>query len=149
MLPDDASGCSELVRACIEQDPSLPQPLRAALARRESPEFMAERARLFYVAVCELQGRLAGVGGVDHNEIRMLCVAPECRRHGVGRRLLGHLENLVPPALFGSVFVYASTGAADFYQALGYERAGEHIFPLLGIDYPTLFMVKRLAGMIP
>jgi GNAT superfamily N-acetyltransferase len=144
MQPEDALECSELIRACMEQDSSIPPLLRTELLGREEPEAMLERARLFYVAVCLAGGHLVGVGGIDLNEIRVLCVAPEHQKRGIGRRILQHLETMVPPAFFQEIFVYASPGASGFYQVSGYEARGEHVFTINGHDLKTLFMVKRL-----
>jgi GNAT superfamily N-acetyltransferase len=128
----------------MEQDVSIPPLLRTELLSREEPEAMLERARLFYVAVFQDGEHLAGVGGIDLNEIRMLCVAPEHQKRGIGWRILQHLETMVPPALFREVFVYASPSAVAFYQGNGYEARGEHVFTINGHDLITIFMVKRL-----
>jgi N-acetylglutamate synthase-like GNAT family acetyltransferase len=144
MRPEDAPECSELIRACMEQDPSIPPLLRTELLRREEPEAMLERARLFYVTVFQAGEHVAGVGGIELNEIRLLCVAPAHRKGGIGRSILQHLETMVPQALFREIFVYASPGASGFYQASGYEARGEHVFTIHGHDLKTIFMVKRL-----
>jgi len=148
--PEDSGECCRLYRSCIEQDGSLQQPLRDELLRTESPETMAERARLFYIAVHETEGRIAGLGGIDLNEIRLLFVAPENRGRGIGRQLLQHLEEMAPRALFRNIFVYATPGAAGFYQAHGYAPGGEHVFRVGRHDLHTLFMSKnRNRGRYP
>lgn len=146
LRPADAAACSALVRACIERDPALPAALRAAAAQGERPETMLERARLYYVAVCELDGALAGSGAIDWNEIRMLCVDPDLRRRGIGSLVLRHLEAMVPPALFREIFVYASPSASGFYARSGYEARGRHAFRIDRYEIETVFMVKRLSG---
>jgi GNAT superfamily N-acetyltransferase len=142
----DASRCCELVRACIRRDPSIPGDLREFLLAAETPQTMAERARLFYVAVLESDGSVSGLGGLDLNEIRILCVAPERQGRGLGRRLLRHLEGMVPPFLFKETFVYASLSAAGFYQLHGYQPRGEHLFHIGGRELRTMFMAKGLEG---
>lgn len=146
MRPGDAAACSALVRACIECDPALPAALRDALAHSERPEAMQERARLYYIAVCEMEGRPAGVGAIDWNEIRMLCVAPDLQRRGLGSLVLRHLEAMVPPELFREIFVYASPSASEFYARHGYENCGRHTFEIGRYAIETVFMVKRLSG---
>jgi GNAT superfamily N-acetyltransferase len=84
------------------------------------------------------------VGGIDLNEIRLLFVAPEYQRRGIGSTLLGHLETLVPPALFSDIFVYAAPGAEDFYRANGYRPKGDHRFMVGETAMPTIFMTKKL-----
>lgn len=146
MRPGDAAACSALVRACIERDASLPAALRGALAQGERPEAMQERARLYYFAVGETEGRPAGVGAIDWNEIRMLCVAPDLQRCGIGSLILHHLEAMVPPELFREIFVYASLSAAGFYAHNGYEARGRHAFNIDRYEIETVFMVKRRFG---
>lgn len=146
MRSGEAAACSALARACLQGDPSLPDGLREALARAERPEAMQERARLYYVAVCEIDGIPAGVGAIDWNEIRMLCVAPDLQRRGIGSLMLQHLETTVPPALFREIFVYASPSASGFYARNGYEARGRHAFRIDRYEIETVFMVKRLSG---
>jgi GNAT superfamily N-acetyltransferase len=142
----DAEACSSVVRACLLLDPLMQQPAGEALLQTESPAILCEWASRFYMAVCELENCLAGVGGVDMNEIRLLFVHPDHQRKGIGSGLLKHLEDLVPPALFSGIFVYAAPAAAGFYRMHGYQSGGEHVEHLGSITVPTIFMTKRFAG---
>ncbi|MBZ5497305.1 MAG: GNAT family N-acetyltransferase [Acidobacteriia bacterium] len=143
--PEDAEACSNLVRACMKSDPMMPPTAREQLLRAESAGTMCERASLFYIAVGMLGGGVAGVGGVDMNEIRFLFVEPGRQRRGVGSSLLKHLEALVPPALFGDIFVYSAPGAVGFYRSHGYQSGGEHAFAVGDCAVSTIFMSKRLS----
>jgi GNAT superfamily N-acetyltransferase len=140
---EDAAACSRIVRACVEMDPLTPLQVKEALLHVESPAVMQDRARQFYIAVCMLDATVAGVGGVDLNEIKLLFVAPEHQRQGIGGSLLRHLEAWIPPALFGDIFVYSSAGAVDFYRSHGYQPGGEHRFSLGSCSMATVFMTKR------
>ncbi len=144
--PADAGACSELVRASLEQDPAMNPELRRHLLRLESPQAMLERARQFYVAVFVDGSAVVAVGGVEMNEIRLLYVAPGWQRRHIGQKLLRHLEEWVPAALFPDVFVYSATSATPFYQAQGYSPAGEHIVEVDGHPLPTVFMRKSLES---
>ena len=144
--PTDAEACSGIVRACLVQDPLMQTLAGAAFPQSEYPAILCGWAGRFYLAVCALENGLAGVGGVDMNEIRLLSVHPDHQRGGIGSGLLRHLEGLVPPALFSDVFVYAAPAAAGFYQKHGYRSGGEHVEHLGGVTVPTIFMTKRLAG---
>ena len=144
--PDDAEACSNIVRACLQLETLMAPAVIAELLRTESPEIMRERARLFYVAVCMLGNDVTAVGGVDMNEIRLLYVDPANQRKGVGSSVLRHLEALVPPALFGDIFVYSTPTAVPFYRAHGYEARGEHGFIAAGYTVRTVFMTKRRSN---
>ncbi len=143
--PEDAEDCSRLVCSCLDQDGSLSESARQALVQLESPAAMRERAMLFYLAVHAGETGILGIGGVEMNEIRLVYVHPAHRRLGVGRALLGHLEALIPPALFGDVFVYALPEAAGFYRANGYRAGGEHVFTFRDVSIPTIFMTRSLS----
>jgi len=143
--PSDAEACCELIRNCIRHDPEIPADLRESLLRAESPRSIEERARLFYIAVWEAGGEVAGVGGLDMNEIRLLYVSPSHQRRGIGRAILEHLEALVPSALFKDVFVYAAVSASSFYEARGFLPRGQHGFDIGGQLLTTIFMTKPLG----
>jgi GNAT superfamily N-acetyltransferase len=142
--PEDAEAASEIVCSCLRLDPMVPASARDELILMESPASMIERSRLYYMAVCVHAGLVAGVAGVDMNEIKLLFVDPGRQRLGMGSRLLQHLEAWVPPALFGDVFVYSALGAAGFYRAHGYRPEGEHSFVIAGHTVTTIFMKKVL-----
>jgi len=144
--PGDAQGCCDLIRSCIEGDLSLTGELREALLQAESPESMRARARAFYVAVDQDGEEITSVGGLDLNEVRILCVAAGHRGKGIGRRLLQHLQDMVPPSLFSDIFVYSAPGAVGFYAANGFAARGPHTFVVRGMEMRTEFMAKQLRG---
>ena len=138
--PQDADACSRLIRACLQEDPSYSLDLREKILRLETGEAVAERSRLFYVAVYESRKGISGVAGLDLNEIRLLCVSPQHRRVGIGRALLEHLKAMVPGFLFSDIFVYSSLRAAAFYRACGFTEKGPFVFDLDGEPLQTIFM---------
>ena len=138
--PQDASACCRIIHACLETDASYPLELRARIRDQERPQSMIERAALFYVAVCESEGRILGFAGLDLNEIRLLYVDPGSQRLGIGRLLLGHLIAMVPSTLFSEIFVYSTLGAAGFYRSCGFRNKGPFAFDLGGVSLQTVFM---------
>jgi len=141
-IPEDAVACTELIRACIESDRSIPGTLRDKMVRAESPDSMLERSRLFFTAVYESDSRITGIAGLDMNEIRILCVSPDHQRRGIGRALLEHLAGMVPSALFPDIFAYVATGAVPFYKAAGFSEKGPMAFAFEGDRLQTIFMVR-------
>jgi len=139
---EDAQACCDLIHACIERDPQISIALRDKLWRAESRETMIERAHLFYVAVCESDGSVVGVGGLELNEIRLLYVSPMHQGTGIGRSLLEHLESMIPSTLFADIFVYSTFSAVDFYRAHGFSAGGEYVFDFEGEQLTTVFMTK-------
>ena len=136
----DAAPCSNLIHACLQDDPSYSFSLREKTRRFETAQAMSERARLYYVAVYESGDEILGLAGLDMNEIRLLCVSPEHRRIGIGRALLEHLKAMVPGFLFSDMFVYSSQQAVSFYRACGFVEKGPFILDLYGEKLQTIFM---------
>lgn len=143
--PEDARACFDLIRDCILQDTHTPSGTLEKLFHAESPESISGRARLYYLVVYELENDIAGVAGLDMNEIRLLFVAPDHQGEGIGRALLEHLEALVPPTLFKEIFVYSTLSGETFYSHCGYRCRGEHVFYVDDQPLPTRFMVKTLS----
>jgi N-acetylglutamate synthase-like GNAT family acetyltransferase len=139
--PGDATACCALIDACLEQDSSYSPSLLRKIRGIENPQSMTEHAKLFYIAVYELENRILGVAGLDLNEIRLLYVSPEYQRRGIGRMLLEHIRSMVPSILFAEVFVYSSEQAAAFYRACGFVDKGPFTFDLGGEALRTVFMV--------
>lgn len=125
-------------------DHSLSLSLREKLNKSETRQAVEERARLYYVAVYEREGSVLGIAGLDLNEIRILCVAPGCRRSGIGRALVEHMRAMVPGDLFPDVFVYSSLQGRDFYEACGFVEKGPVEFDIDGEQMPTVFMTLPL-----
>jgi N-acetylglutamate synthase-like GNAT family acetyltransferase len=138
--PEDAPSCSRLIHACLQNDASFSPALRQRIQSVETPESIAERARLFYVAVYESESQILGIVGLDMNEVRILCVSPAHQRRGIGRALLEHVKTMAPGELFSDVFVYSSIPAVDFYRACGFVERGPFSFDIGGEPLHTIFM---------
>jgi N-acetylglutamate synthase-like GNAT family acetyltransferase len=144
--PGDAPACCQLIRDCLANDSSLSSVLREKMGISETPPMMDERARLFYIAVYELDGRIVGLAGLDMNEIRLLYVSPGHQRNGIGRRLFEHVKAMVPKTLFTDIFVYASLQSIGFYQACGFIDKGSFAFDVDGKPMPTVFMTYPISS---
>ncbi len=143
--PEDASSCCALIHACLAKDPSYSAALREKIRNSETPQSVIERAGHFYIAVYELEGRVLGLAGLDMNEIRLLYVAPEHQKRGLGRLLFEHVKAMVPGELFTDIFVYSSEQAAGFYRACGFIDRGPFIFNYDGEPLNTVFMTCPLS----
>jgi GNAT superfamily N-acetyltransferase len=144
--PEDASSCCQLIHDCLANDSTISSELREKIGISETPRSMVERAMLFYVAVCELEGRIAGLVGLDMNEIRLLYVSPGYQKRGIGRLLLEHIKPMVPKALFSDIFVYASLQAIDFYKGCGFIDRGSFTFDIDGEPLHTIFMTFSIPS---
>jgi N-acetylglutamate synthase-like GNAT family acetyltransferase len=138
--PEDAHSCCVLIQTCLDSDPSISPSLLKKLRETESPQTILERAKLFYLAVYELESTIVGLAGLDLNEIRLLYVSPKHWRIGIGRALLNHLAAMTPASFFAEIFVYSSLSAVDFYKAQGFSEKGPASFIIEGETIPTIFM---------
>ena len=142
--PADASACCRIIRACLEADASYPSALRSKIRAGETAQSMRERAELFYIAVYEEESRVLGLAGLDMNEVRLLYVAPDSQRRGIGRSLFEHIKAMVPGAMFPEIFVYSTIGASGFYGACGFQDKGPFVVDLGGESLQTVFMALPL-----
>jgi N-acetylglutamate synthase-like GNAT family acetyltransferase len=143
--PPDAGACVALVRDCVARAGTLSEPVRSRLWTMQSEAKINAWASEYYMVVSELEGRIAGVGGVQLNEIRLLYVAPELQGCGLGGDLLRHLESMVTSPPFSDAFVYSSLEAVGFYRRRGFKVEGDFSFDLGdGLELPTVFMRKPL-----
>ena len=141
---EDASSCCALIRGCVESDPSYSPALLRKMRVSETPEAMAERAKLFYLAVYEEDGQVLGVAGLDMNEIRLLYVSTMHQGRGIGRSLVEHLKSMVPHMLFTDIFVYSTKRAVPFYRACGFIDKGPFTLDWEGEPLETVFMAFPL-----
>jgi N-acetylglutamate synthase-like GNAT family acetyltransferase len=137
---EDAQSCCDLIQTCLDFDPSISPSLLKKLRETESPKTILERAKLFYLAVYEVEAKIVGLAGLDLNEIRLMHVSPQRWRTGIGRALLNHLKAMTPASFFIEIFVYSSLAAADFYKAQGFSEKGPASFAMEGESIHTIFM---------
>ncbi|MBO0356977.1 GNAT family N-acetyltransferase [Hymenobacter sp. BT186] len=91
---------------------------------------------------------VAGVGmlqsaGQGRGQIRFMAVAPAWQGHGIGRELLGYLEEVATQLGYAEIVLHARQAAVPFYVRLGYAIvAPSHT--LFG-SIPHFLMSKELA----
>ncbi|WP_040259989.1 GNAT family N-acetyltransferase [Pseudomonas massiliensis] len=89
--------------------------------------------------------------GRNRAEVQKLLVRTDCRRHGLGSQLMTALESEARHLKRGLLFLDTETGspAEDFYQGLGYQRAGQipdYACSPDGTYRPTSLYFKLLQG---
>jgi putative acetyltransferase len=93
---------------------------------------------------------LHSVGDVDGSPVAALAplaVVPERQRQGIGGLLLR--ESFVRVVAAGFPLI-ALLGHPSYYPRFGFERGdGLGIHPVVELDDPSAFMVRRLAGYDP
>ncbi|MGA3343571.1 MAG: N-acetyltransferase [Terracidiphilus sp.] len=104
--------------------------------------------------IAEEGGQMAGFAIVEWTErrgestayIQTVEIAPEARRRGVGRELMGRIEESMRSSGADSIWLHVEAENADairLYESQGYDCQGrqERFYPL---GQPALIYVKRL-----
>ncbi|MFI6266689.1 GNAT family N-acetyltransferase [Micromonospora sp. NPDC051006] len=119
--PGDGPAVVDVIERCLRELNSRDYP--AEIIDRMCTHFSVERIeqladeRQMFVAV---RDEIAGTVSRDGNKVFTMFVHPRVIGHGVGRRLMHHIEALAA----GEGYDYMETGASitghGFYQRLGY-----------------------------
>jgi GNAT superfamily N-acetyltransferase len=100
--------------------------------------------------LAEIDGRVVGAMVAADDWIEDLWVAADCRRDGIGRRLLsaGEAQIAAQGHALGHLRVVAETrGARRFYERCGWSEAEAYPHEKWGVE--MVDMVKQLAGSGP
>ncbi len=122
--PDELAEPLSLLEESLRNGEPVPPPLAGRLARAVEGgdlEVLAawSDGRVVGVAVLSLRPNVSL--GALFASIEDFYVRPEVRRRGVGRALLGAMEDLCKERGVSYVEVQTDGEAASFYEALGYE----------------------------
>lgn len=63
-------------------------------------------------------------GSHGEAQLRQMIVRPQCRRHGLGRRIVEHIERVADSQGASLLFLNARLEAVEFYLGCGYRRVG-------------------------
>ncbi len=123
-VPDELAEPLALLEESLRNGEPVPPPLAGRLARAVEGgdlEVLAARSDGRVVAVAVLSLRPNVSLGAIFASIEDFYVRPEMRRRGVGRALLGAVEELCRARGVSYVEVQTDSQAAPFYEASGYE----------------------------
>ena len=95
-----------------------------AWARQLTLAGMEQKLRELEIWIAELEGVVAGWGGIRGDVLEALYTAPEYAGQGVGAALLDRLEGLMRGRGFEAVRAEASPNAMGFYLRRGYRVTG-------------------------
>jgi GNAT superfamily N-acetyltransferase len=145
--PGEGAAVSDVIVRCLHEVNS--RDYSEEIIARMSAYFSAERIeqlageRQTFVAVDE--GTVLGTVSRDGNKVFTMFVQPRMIGHGVGRRLMQHIEALAADEGQDYMETGASITAHEFYHRLGYVdvRVSETEF---GLNY---ILRKPLRGNLP
>jgi len=150
-VPGDATAACELLRRSIEDGcradhQDQPGVLDAWLGNK-TPANVATwfASSTNYALVAESEGQLVGLTLMTPAGKVALCyVQPDALRCGVGRALLGAMEEQARAASISKLFLHSPPGASTFFERHGYNNAGKEK-SCFGLECDLLW--KRLDGV--
>ncbi|MEM7366286.1 MAG: GNAT family N-acetyltransferase [Pseudomonadota bacterium] len=129
--PDDAEACSKVLCASIRvlcmADHRGDTVILGKWLANKTPSSLARwiEGTTSKIYVAEIEGQVAGVGGIDHgSEITLNYVSPSFRFHGVSGAILTALEDVVRQRGFDYAALTSTTTAHGFYVHMGWHDAG-------------------------
>ncbi len=126
---EDAQAVSDLIIKTIMTTniKDYPPEMMTALAEQQTPEHVLERAGWTHFYVAEENGCIVGCGAIgpywgktDESCLFTIFVHPEFQGKGIGRSIIGSLEQDEYFLRARRVEVPASITAVRFYQKMGY-----------------------------
>jgi len=148
--PADAAGaCLALRRSiaeCCGPDHKGDQAILESWLRNKTEETVRAwiESPTKFVVIAESEGTAVGVGMVDlGGEIELCYLVPEARFVGLGKAMLGALENEARAQELSVLELVSTKTAHDFYQRNGYLDTGDEV-DYFGLSAPR--MRKAIAG---
>jgi GNAT superfamily N-acetyltransferase len=144
----DGADARDLLSAFASEITSLYPGWHPGAHPSADPEELAPPSGAFVVAYAH--GRPVGCGGFKrlddhHAEIKRLYVAPEARRSGIARVVLGRLEELARAYGYAVVRLDTGTrqpGALALFRASGYREIADYN----GNEFASNWLEKRLTA---
>lgn len=151
--PSDISMILGFQRAAIASVPSAfyAEPAKEAWLRTPVPGLNALIAIRRYFVAANDNGLVAGAGWEPYDAapgaaaLRGVFVHPDCKRGGLGRRMVLTAEDAATAGGYSRFFVPAALNATGFYERLGYRREGNAEIALNGSRLVYCRMWKGLA----
>jgi GNAT superfamily N-acetyltransferase len=100
------------------------------------------QSRYFIVAL--IDGKVAGTGSLDGDEIKAVFVDPDHQRRGLGRAIMEDLERYGKSIGLQEIKLNSSITGFEFYKALHYRLVRELVENFQGDAVITYLMEKRL-----
>ena len=91
-----------------------------------------------------IDGKVAGTGSLDGDEIKAIFVDPDHQRRGIGRAIMEDLERYGKSIGLQEIKMKSSITGFEFYKALHYRLVKELVEYFQGDAVITYLMEKRL-----
>lgn len=109
-----------------------------------SPSNLEKEAASTEYIVYEENDTILGVGAIAGAHIKRVYVLPCHQGRGIGRLLMGRLEEIAKGNGFRDCELYSTVNALDFYKRLGYQEQGPVTLEKNGISVTFTRMTKAV-----
>jgi ribosomal protein S18 acetylase RimI-like enzyme len=92
------------------------------LCRQYSPDGILLKSKEGITIVAAEDGKIIGTGSLKEDWISGVFVDPALHGQGIGKKMMGYLENLSTKNGFRKVKLGSSTTAVEFYRKIGYRK---------------------------
>ena len=127
----DSECASSLIRRCLREVNS--RDYTPSQIERVCAEFTPDKVRarfderLSYVAVYAEE--VVGTATLQGDQLGSVFVLPDLHGHGIGKRLVRHVEEVARGRGIEVLRAHSSLSAFNFYLHLRYERLGQKVEP--------------------
>jgi GNAT superfamily N-acetyltransferase len=147
---DDATAAWEIRNAAIRygcKEHYSAELLAIWTAGKITPRFAQLVADQFYVATINEEAVGTGIINLSNGQLDAIFVRPNTMRRGIGKLIVGFLENLALEAGLTELTLDSTLNAAPFYRQCGFvgETVGKYESPR-GISLDCIPMTKQLPA---
>jgi GNAT superfamily N-acetyltransferase len=121
-----------------------PKEVIEALERFYTPEQIIDRSNHHLTLVCTLGSELVGSASLDEDRVRNVFVDVSRQRSGIGRELMGVIEERAREDGQKKLYLMAGISAVGFYEKLGYKTVRRHVRELGNTPIVEIQMDKTL-----
>ena len=142
----DAKKLSYLIQMNAEKvnDNQYTAVQRLAWSAQNKPNDIKEQLKTRIIFCAFENNRLVGTIAIKDNLVCGMYISYSKRGHGIGQKLLNHIERFAKNNEINELILTASPNGYGFYLKNGYKTYGKmtHIFD--GIKFPEIKMKKQL-----
>ena len=128
-------------------DVDLEKRMMEVMIGKMKGQWFDEGIEAFPHYVCQIDGKIVGMGAHNEEELCRMYVDPSLRGQGIGTKMVEFIEDAMKAKGLKKVFAHSYHSSADFYSRMGYikSRIYYYDYPEHGFKIPTVEMKKTLV----
>ena len=142
MLVDELAR--ELTRTCVDGFATLPAGVRTKIIDVITSATHKETVADMFCVVAGSPNEVVAMGAFDGDTVKRMFVIPPRRGEGIGTAIVDRLQAEARRRGLTALRLRATLGAVTFYERLGFVRAEEKTWQILGATLRNIRMTKEL-----